>query len=573
MKLPEIDYTVQAVIPYQGKSKIEKNMALLDEAVDVGIKFKEANDDLKAEQAANGILDVEEVLSSTLRNSDVVNMNENPFSVSSNQAMKDNLSDDDKMVMGDSPYIPTEKVIGVAYEGSMKDAFDVYTNGMNDEQKAKVRMRIAPQERASMASLTKRKIELETGRLKAGYQQTYDQYLQRGDFQAVADVSDKAVKAGAWTPEYAVKQQEDARKYMFSSKIQSEIAGASTPDEVMEMQIKIGQHSEELTPELARTLSSYANTILSGMNSQQTRRHEAGAAQAIATYATGQLTKEDIIAGLGDDSIDPSTGTVLLGKLEDQGLKKDKTAPKVLNDFSRSVALIGFTNGGEQTIKSNADAMRRKLLIASTGIDPMNAGTTHPITITGDDVEKMRINIDQAEQAAIRPKGFDDAVALLKNTTRMVEGLGFGGNEANARAFNDYYSGLVQYLNREGMAADPVEWVIQNQQKYSPEVYENDRADRFLVQFPEYDIDGYTTTKDAVKGGKTTQVRVIDQQKVKTQIYKSLQNRSLSKSQAEQQYFLLTGSFNSADTIEKMQSAEDQDLFHNSINDINGKGQ
>jgi len=572
MRLPDIDYgATKAVKPFINKdNSVERNLQLTANAVNQYVKVKDADDDLKAFQAAQELAVVDETLSNTLLTQNAINLNENTFSINANETMKSNMSEDEKTLYGETGLVPTETVIAPAYDQSMRDAYDVITEGMSDSQKEKVKMRFAPQYAKTVGDLTKRKIDLEVGRLKYGYQETYDSAIRNGDVVGAQQIAQSAVAAGAWTPEYHYKQMEEGRENLIVGKYLQELNGAQTEDDVQKILHDTMTNVQQITPKTARQMMSDTNTYLSNMSKQREERYREGDNIMAEQALTGTLSTESLMTGLKGGYFSPDKVIATNSKLQAARNAPIKSSPEIMQEWNRRVAAIPNTSGGDTTLTQNVDTIVNGAILASTGIDPKrpNAPFQQP-SITGAEAQKIIKDARRAGAAAARPAGFTDGMRLIRNLTNTSDSTETDTSYKND-AFQDFYSGYIQYINREGVNADPVQWVQDNKEKYTPEIYVQEKENRFLSQFPEYNQPQFVDLVPEKVGKMTEMTPRLNRDKVLHFLKVQDDAKAIPVKEIEQQYYLLTGKFTGG-TLEQLMNQENQDDFNDQINDVNSE--
>jgi len=565
MRMPDIDYTMGAPLAEEiSPDSMDKWLPIVHKTAESFMKVKEANDELKTNEAAIALLQANEHIESTLMNADAINLDANPFSPSANESIKNSLADNDITQVGQSRWAPTEKVMRDAYDNTMRDAFDQITEGMSNSQKQQVKLKIANQQIQTTGNLTKRKVELEIGKLSVGYKQAYDAYLRQGDWDNAEDMAEKAVATGAWTPAEYNKNREQGKKDMYQGFVLGEISSSKDEDELNDVSIFIGDNVRELGPENVRQLLTDVNNKRGRMKDEKNQVFKETESEVMLQFMNGKLTTDDLSMLLADERIDPTFAMTMKNQLTTQA--RDTTGisdPKVILDFMKETSALGMTNGGLTSVSANADILRRKWAIAATGIDPlMPAAPAKEITLKGEDAIKTLEQINKMEKAIIRPEGFSDAVKLIQNRVG-IDSMFAITNEAQRNAFYDYYNGLLSYIDKEGMKANPLQWVNENTNVYSVAAYEEEGDKRFILQYPQYKK--YSSKVEVKEGAVTKKRDKLDVNAVKADLNRQWREGKISKQEMEKQYFLLTGS---AGTVMDANS-ENQQEFADLLKEIN----
>jgi len=566
MRLPDVVYARgEITVKKPEKSSMEQWAPTVKGLVDAYVNMQKAEEELKINEAAIGIMTASEEVEATLLNQGAVNIDQNIYSPTANEAIRNRVPEEEIVTVNNQRFVPAELVMREAYDLTVNDVFNSYTSGMSNDSKAAVKRKIANQQIRAAGNLSKRQVTLKLEKMNAGFKNAYDSYLQAGDWTNAEQLAEQAVASGAWSSEEYLKNREQGKKDLYQGTFMSMIQTAKDMDELNEVRSNIANNAMQLGAENVRTLMSDINNRESSMNGQRQQVYDATQRAITLKYVQGTLSTDDLVNGLQNEIIDPSFAISMKKSMKDDTASKaGKSDPQVIMNYMRDISALGLTNGGATSVAANAANLRRKWARDATGIDPVTGQTGFPVTLVGKDAIATLEEIDKMEGTVNRPQSFDDAVTLIKNSS-AVNGVFNMSNKYQRDAFNDFYSGMLAHVDREGIKANPLQWVQENAKIYSTDIYQSEGASRFVKQFPQYSK--YMTKKEVEKGNTKKMVNDLNINAVKADMNKQWRESKITKEELEQQYYLLTGDDGSAD-----KNIENQQLFNETVNEVNNGG-
>lgn len=314
--------------------------------------------------------------------------------------------------------------------------------------------------------------------------------------QALA-VIDRQAELGA-DPVWVNLQKEALGPLMDQLEIQNAIAGATTVDQIDQIEENMWVDTTRMTPEQIRTMGSQMDIRRREFLTEKRLRQEENTDQAFKEYVVDHtLTADDVGNMVGNDEITYQQGWTFLNSMS-KGDVARVSDPLVLSSFRREIVGLKFT-GNRARVSDKADLLELIISRASMGENATGTPTGFPSPITGTDAHTLIKELRTERDKILESDEYDNALKMVykwSNVAVDLEGqitIALGGNQHQVDSALAFKEGLDNYMDQFGFDAKPVEYFHANREAFNPNNFANGVNARFFEEVgqvePFMDID------------------------------------------------------------------------------------
>lgn len=310
-------------------------------------------------------------------------------------------------------------------------------------------------------------------------------------------IIDRQAELGA-DPVWVERQKAALGPMMDQLEIQNQIAGASTVDQIDQIEENMWLSETRMTPEQVRTMGSQMDIRRREFLTEKRLRQEENTDQAFKEYVVDHtLTANDVGLMVGNDEMTYQQGWTFLNSMT-KGNTTNISDPVVLSHYRREITLLKFT-GNRARVSEKAVLLELIISRASMGENPTGVATGLPAPITGTDAHKLIRELRTEKDKILESDEYENALRMVykfSNIAVDLEGqitIALGGNQHQVDAALAFKEGLDNYMDQFGFDAKPVEYFHANKDAFHPNSFANGVNARFFEEVgqvePFMDID------------------------------------------------------------------------------------
>lgn len=281
------------------------------------------------------------------------------------------------------------------------------------------------------------------------------------------------------TSEYTVlraKAQQDIDRNMYMNQVQdanSKSALDNLHDKLVSGEsLAYADKNTTMTYEQRNHLFGLIESKKAEIESRRKDNYDYTARQGVRLFLKGELSDEWLDKNLANNNLDDATARALIGMKTTVTSTNIKDASKVARYKSYIKSMIYPAEDGSVT--NTARVLRRELMEeARTG------------SINGEELDVLLDEVDSTQKSVTDNPAYKETMALIKSHGGISD---FMAPDPGPRtwAYNAFTNALYQYVDRAGAAADPIKFYNENKDKFTPEMFENGAAERYVTIYPEY---------------------------------------------------------------------------------------
>ena len=271
--------------------------------------------------------------------------------------------------------------------------------------------------------------------------------------------------------------------------VQNDLIGASSTDEIDQLEEEMWSGGNRMTPAQRRTMSSQMDSRRNDFKAERAKRQTETADQMFGQFVSGGLTNENISAAVTSDQITRESAWTFFNALNKGGTTKS-SSPFTLSQYRGEIYKLQYT-GNNMRMSQKAELLKLMISRGAMGLTPQGMPTGQPATISGEDAFKLDKDIESALTRALENKPYDDSLGMVLSWTRSkldLEGqivTKLGGNQNQVEAAVAFKKALDNYMDQYGADANPVEFFESNKDAYDPRNFAGGINGRFLDQVPQ----------------------------------------------------------------------------------------
>ena len=286
--------------------------------------------------------------------------------------------------------------------------------------------------------------------------------------------------------------------------VYNEMMGASTEDEVDQIEEEMWSGGNRMTPEQRRTMSVKLDQRRVDFKQAHAEQQDQTAGQLLTDFVNGDLTTEQVAAVRSRDGITQSAAWTFINGLKASGGATVKASnPLTLSQYRGEIFKLQYTGGTGLRVRQKAKLLKLQISRGMMGLTPQGVPTGQPPTISGEDAAKLNKDIDSALKSALNNESYNRAMSNVQAWTRTkldLEGqfvTQLKGNQNQVEAAVAFKTALDNYMDQYGADADPVSFFESNKDAYDPRNFADGVNGSFLEQVPQV-APFITETDDAV---------------------------------------------------------------------------
>lgn len=299
-------------------------------------------------------------------------------------------------------------------------------------------------------------------------------------------VIDRQAELGA-DPVWVEDQKAALGPLMDQLEIQNLIAGATTVDQIDQIEENMWVDETRMTPEQIRTMGSQMDIRRREFLTEKALRQEENADQAFKEYVVDHtLTAVDVGNMVGDDELTGAAGWRFLNSMT-KGDTARVSDPIVLSAYRRQIVGLKFT-GNRSRVSDKADLLELIISRAAMGETPTGVSTGFPAPITGTDARILINELRSEKDKILESDEYDNALKMVykfSNIAVDLEGqitIALGGNQHQVDAALAFKEGLDNYMDQFGFDAKPIEYFHANKDAFNPNNFANGVNARFFEE-------------------------------------------------------------------------------------------
>jgi hypothetical protein len=274
--------------------------------------------------------------------------------------------------------------------------------------------------------------------------------------------------------------------------VQNDIIGATTIDEIDQIEETMWAGGTRMAPETMRTMSAQMDKRRADFEKANVQRQTENADQMFGMYVDGLLTEQQVGIAVSSDEITHADGWQFLNAFKSGGSTAKASDPLVLSKYRGAIQVIQYT-GNQHRVLQRQQLLRLTITRAAMGLNPNGTPSGLPARITGADAFTLNAQLDKAVEDALENNEYDKALQSLTAWTRVNVDLvgqvyaGIGGNQNTVDAAIAFKEGLDAYMDQFGADAKPQEYFDANKDAFNPNNFEEGINKEFRDQIPQSD--------------------------------------------------------------------------------------
>jgi len=333
-------------------------------------------------------------------------------------------------------------------------------------------------------------------------------------------VIDRQAELGA-DPVWVERQKPALGPLLDQLEIQNQIAGASTVDQIDQIEEDMWLSETRMSPEQIRTMSSQMDIRRREFLAEKLIRQTENTDRAFKEYVVDNtLTAQDVGNMVGDDEITYQAGWTFLNSMNKGDVAKF-TNPQVMSQFRGEIVKLKYT-GNRSRVSQKADLLELIVARASMGETATGVPTGFPAPITGTDAHKLIKEIRSERDAILESDEYDNALKMVYTWSHVAVDLegqittALGGNQHQVDAALSFKEGLDNYMDQFGADAKPVDYFHANRDAFNPNNFADGVNARFFEEVPQVesfmDIDETANTYSFSNVGQDNFILWLDGQ-------------------------------------------------------------
>lgn len=299
-------------------------------------------------------------------------------------------------------------------------------------------------------------------------------------------IIDRQAELGA-DPVWVNLQKKALGPLLDQLEIQNQIAGATTVDQIDQIEENMWIDETRMTPEQIRTMSSQMDIRRREFLTEKRLRQEENADQAFKEYVVDHtLTADDVGNAVGNDEMTSAAGWRFLNSMKTGDVAR-VSDPLMLSHYRREIVLLKFT-GNRSRVSDKADLLELIISRASMGENATGVSTGFPAPITGTDAHTLIKELRAERDKVLESDEYDNALKMVykfSNIAVDLEGqitIALGGNQHQVDAALAFKEGLDNYMDQFGFDAKPIEYFHANKDAFNPNNFANGVNARFFEE-------------------------------------------------------------------------------------------
>lgn len=269
--------------------------------------------------------------------------------------------------------------------------------------------------------------------------------------------------------------------------IQNQIAGATTEDQIAQIEEDMWLGETRMSPEQIRTMGSQMDIRRREFIAEKQIRQTENFDKMFKEYVVDNtVTIEDVGMAVDNDAITHQNGWQMYNSM----MKGDTARfnnPQTLSDWRREIIGLKYT-GNRARVSDKAEFLTLAIHRGSMGLTPSGVPTGQPAGITGTEAQKLiqeiRVELDRITES----DAYDDSLRMVYKWTNVavdLEGqisVALGGNQHQVDAALEFKRGLDAYMDQYGVDAKPVDYFLANKDAFNPNNFANGINARFFEE-------------------------------------------------------------------------------------------
>jgi hypothetical protein len=249
-------------------------------------------------------------------------------------------------------------------------------------------------------------------------------------------------------------------------------------------QISESVTSTRLDADSRNTIQREAETRRGELEAEREKRYTVGFSEGIQRSLTGRLNTSWINQMLKDDMLTPQNANTL--RAITMQPPAEFSNPMEKNDITRQITSLRHVADTDMTVSEKADQIEAELYQKATGHYQSGEATGAGITIKAEDYAQLTNDLRLSEERAYTSPQYVQAKDSINLQTGIVGMLNLDGNGPNRMANDAFKAALNAHMDSKGAEADPLQFVEDNQNRYSVEVYKEEGVERFITAYPSF---------------------------------------------------------------------------------------
>ena len=272
----------------------------------------------------------------------------------------------------------------------------------------------------------------------------------------------------------------------------NELKGATSIDEIDQIESRIWEEANRMSPDARNTLSVEADKRRADFEKERDERMVAVEEDLTVMLIRGDLTKPIVAGYLERKEISQEVARIFLNSLDAGGTTAKASDPFVLSHWRNKITGLPYVadtwQGGQQgiTVTQKANLMKRAIRLSAMGLDMAGNPLPTGATISGEDAFKLMKDIDDTVKRYTETSAYNDVWEQIRYFTRAAVPLtgGLSGNQAQIDSAIAFKRALDNYMNQYGIDADPNEFFRANKEFFDPANMEDGINQAFYDAFP-----------------------------------------------------------------------------------------
>jgi len=262
---------------------------------------------------------------------------------------------------------------------------------------------------------------------------------------------------------------------------------------------------------------------------ERTRRQEAVVQGDVVELLAGTLTENTISEQVATDKISSTQGLTLREKLKTGANRIGESNKASLGFFKQQIRNIRYMRDSDELVSEKAENIKARLRYAASGMDEGGYNTGDP-SINGNDYDTLLDVLEKEVNLHTKQPEYKNAKKSISTFTGLdqfdvnMESI-MDESPAIVRAYLDFQTELDDYMDRMGDEADPMAYVREVQDRFSPAHYIEGETAKFVKSYPAYAKPETGESKFYTNG-------VLDTDKVKEDVFKRFSNNDLTMDEA-----------------------------------------